>query len=167
MEKASELEPPVRPATLFLAENLRETDPEASFQKFSEAADFGDLSAITMKGLMLANGIGCKPDLAAAIPLLQKAADESKGIRAKAALADLYLQGSDVLKKTYAKELGEERIKKLGEEGIKNEMDKKAVALLMEASEGKDRRAKDQLGTCFDKGIGTGGKNPKFYFFSC
>ena len=152
LEKASKLDPPVRPATLFLAENLRETDSDASFQKFSEAADFGDLSAITMKGLMLANGIGCKADIAAAVPLLQKAAEDPKGIRAKAALADLYLQGADVLKKTYGKELGEER--------IKNEMDKKAVALLTEASEGKDRRAKDQLGTCFDKGIGTGGKNP-------
>ena len=96
------------------------------------AAELGVVSAITSKGLMLANGYGCEKNLAEAIKYLEKAAADPNGYRAKTALAELYLRGSDVLKKDEVK----------------------AVALLREAADGGDPRAMDQLATCYDKGIG-------------
>ena len=129
-EEAAELK--VQAALMFLAENLRETDPEASYAHYSAAAELEVVSALTMKGVMLANGYGCEKNLAEALKYLEKAAATPDGFRAKAALADLYLHGSDVLAKN----------------------DVKAVELLQEAIDAGNLRAMDQLATCYDKGIG-------------
>ena len=129
IERAAELK--ILAAWMFLGEYLRESEPKASFTAYSAAADLGDMSALTTKGVMLANGYGCEKDLNKAVESLRAAA-ELGAPRAKAALADFYLHGTNVPKD-----------------------DKKAVELLLEAVDGGDPRAMDQLATCYDQGIGT------------
>jgi TPR repeat protein len=118
-------------AMMFLAENLRATEPEESFRWYSAAADHGQVSALTITGLMLSNGYGCERDLAKAVDALRRAASLGDA-RAKTALADCYLHGTNVPQDS-----------------------KKAVELLMEAVEGNDARGMDLLATCYDQGNGT------------
>jgi TPR repeat protein len=82
-------------------------------------------------GLMLSNGYGCERDLGKAVDALRRAAALGDA-RAKTALADCYLHGTNVPQDS-----------------------KKAVELLLEAVEGGDARGMDLLATCYDQGNGT------------
>ena len=123
-------------AMMFLAENLRASEPAESFRWYSAAADRGQLSALTITGLMLSNGYGCEKDLNKAVDALRRAAALGDA-RAKTALADCYLHGTNVPQDS-----------------------RKAVELLLEAVEGGDARGMDLLATCYDQGNGTA-RNPE------
>lgn len=118
-------------AMLVLGDSLRHSDPEAAFKWTSLAADKGVPTALTWKGLMLANGTGTAKDLNAAVTWLQKAAD-SGDPAGLGALGECYLFGKGVEKDP-----------------------ERGVELLQKASAKGDLRAMDRLGTCYQKGLGT------------
>ena len=118
-------------AMMFLAENVRNSDPKEAFAWYSAAAERGQVSALTTIGVMLVNGVGCERDLNKAVDALRGAADLGSAV-AKTALGEFYMNGTNVPKD-----------------------DKKAFELFTEAAEAGDPRGMDTLGICYNKGIGT------------
>ena len=118
-------------AMMFLAENVRTTDPKEAFAWFSAAAERGQVSALTTIGVMLVNGEGCERDLGKAVDALRGAAEQGSAV-AKTALGEFYVNGTNVPKD-----------------------DKKAFELFQEAADAGDPRGMDWLATCYHQGIGT------------
>ena len=85
-------------AMMLLADNTRESEPEAAFHWYSKAADRKHAPAMTQIGLMYSNTtLPGTPDLAKAVEFLTAAADLGDA-PAKAALGDCYLKGKGVPK---------------------------------------------------------------------
>lgn len=118
-------------AMMFLAENVRGSDPKEAFAWYSAAADRGQVAAMAAIGVMLFNGDGCERDLNRAVDAIRGAADLGS-LPAKTALAEFYINGMNVPKD-----------------------DKKAFELLTEAADANYPRAIDGLAICYRKGIGT------------
>ncbi len=118
-------------AMMFLAENVRASDPKEAFAWFSAAAARGQVSALTTIGVMLVNGEGCERDLGKAVDAIRGAAEQGSAV-AKTALGEFNVNGTNV-----------------------PQSNEKAFALFQDAADAGDARGMDWLATCFHQGLGT------------
>jgi len=113
-------------AMTFLGEALRNTDPTASLNWYSAAAERGDRGALTQLGLALSR----RGELAKAFGCFE-AASEQGDVFAKYLLGECYMDGK----------------------GVKAD-EKRGAALFEEAANSGNSLAMDRLGVCYRKGIG-------------
>ena len=118
-------------AGMFLARELRRTEPKDSFNWYYYASAQGEPKAMTQVGLMYSNGKGVEKDFSKAFSWFQRASD-SGDTMGKTCLAECYLNGKGTVRD-----------------------EPRGVVLLQEAVAKGNLVAMDNLGHCYQKGIGT------------
>jgi TPR repeat protein len=118
-------------AEMYLAEQLRKTQPKDSFNWYCYAAAKGEMKAMTQVGLMYSNAKGVEKDYSKAFSWFQRASD-SGDPTGKTCLAECFLNGTGTVKD-----------------------EPRGVTLLKEAVAEGNLVAMDNLGHCYEKGIGT------------
>lgn len=118
-------------AMMFLADEVRKTEPEIAFNWYSAASARGQVAATRQLGLMLSNGVaGRERDLGKAFLCFREAADKGD-VAAKYLVGECYLRGK----------------------GVKRD-ERRAIEYLREAADGGNLYAMDLLGTCYHQGLG-------------